>query len=385
MDQRREFVLRVLGREGSMSELCEQFGISRKTGYKWLERFKQRGATGMEDLPRRPASSPGELAEEVVCRVVRLRLANERFGAAKLRELYRRAYPDEPLPSESSFKRVIGRAGLVRPVPRRRAGQTQGRLCERFEPGAPGELWTVDFKGWWRTRGGGRCEPLTVRDAYSRYVLCADPLGDARAQTVAARMEALFREHGLPRVIRSDNGVPFASCQAPLGLSWLSARWLALGIGLDRIRPGRPQENGAHERMHRDMAHMQEAVQGSLQEQRAALELWRLHFNHERPHAALGMRMPAEVYRRSPRRYAGMPERIEYPAGWTSRRVHQTGVICVQGRQIRLSAALRGWDVGLRPAEHGGYSVRFADLTLGWIDLLAERFHAADSGQEQPR
>lgn len=385
MDQRREFVLRVLGREGSMSELCEQFGISRKTGYKWLERYKQRGGAGMEDLPRRPVSSPGELAEEVVCRMVRLRLANERFGAAKLRELYRRAYPDEPLPSESSFKRVIGRAGLVRPVRRRRAGQAQGRLCERFEPGAPGELWTVDFKGWWRTRGGGRCEPLTVRDAYSRYVLCADPLGDARAQTVAARMEALFREHGLPRVIRSDNGVPFASCQAPLGLSWLSARWLALGIGLDRIRPGRPQENGAHERMHRDMAQMQEGVQGSLQEQRAALEVWRLHFNHERPHAALGMRMPAEVYRRSPRRYAGMPERIEYPAGWTSRRVHQTGVICVQGRQIRLSAALRGWDVGIRPAEHGGYSVRFADLTLGWIDLLAERFHAADGGQEQPR
>jgi putative transposase len=240
---------------------------------------------------------------------------------------------------------------------------------------APNAVWTVDFKGWWYTPDGQRCEPLTVRDAFSRYVLDAELPGDGRNQTIRGAFERLFTRYGLPETIRSDNGRPFAVSSAPLGLSRLSAWWVALGIDLDRIDPGHPEQNGGHERMHRDLAaEVQGRIIGDLAVTAAALELWRQEYNQERPHEALGMKTPAEVYVASPRRYEGTPARLSYGAGWLERQVHRsTGIIKLDGRAIRISEALGGWNVGLKPQEVGFYTVYFGPLCLGRVDVVHQR------------
>lgn len=306
VDQRVEFVMQALHGQAGFAELCQEYGISRKTGYKWKERFMQGGLPALHDESRRPERSPEALAEKVVCEVVRLKQAHRSWGARKLQALYQRLHGQDQTPSESSFKRVLDRCGLVEHrQPRRRSDQA-GRLQCRIEAQKPNALWTVDFKGWWRCSDQQRCEPLTVRDAYSRFLLCVWAPPDARGQTVREQFQRLFERYGLPEAIRSDNGSPFASSNAPLGLSRLSAWWVALGINLDRTDPGHPEQNGSHERMHRDLAaEVQYAAPGSLSELREALELWRQSYNQERPHEALAMKTPAEVYTPSPRRYEG--------------------------------------------------------------------------------
>ena len=233
VDQRTEFVLRVMRNVERFDELCREFGISRKTGYKWKERFLQEGLSGLGDQSRRPESSPREVSETRVCQIVKLRLAHPTWGARKLRSVLERTAGAESLPSESSFKRILDKAGLVER--RRRMPAEQGcRLQTPVRAERPNQLWTIDFKGWWYTRNGKRFEPLTIRDAFSRYVLCAHALDDARTETVRQQMIRVFERHGLPDVIRSDNGSPFAARSAPLGLSRLSAWWLSLGINFDR-------------------------------------------------------------------------------------------------------------------------------------------------------
>ena len=219
----------------------------------------------------------------------------------------------------------------------------------------------MDFKGWWHDREG-RCEPLTVRDEYSRYVLELRALPDARTATVQACFERLFGQHGLPEAIRSDNGVPFASPNGLLGLSQLSVWWLALGIDLERSRPGCPQDNGGHERLHRDIARELEGVEH--EERQAAFETWRREFNEERPHQALGMRVPAELYQPSVRKWNGTPEQISYP-GMATRRVKKAGAICYEDQRIFISQALAGWDLGLRYRSEEVIEVYFAQLLLG--------------------
>jgi putative transposase len=383
MDQRTEFALRALAGRESMSELCQEFGISRKTGYKWRERFLREGCGGMGDLSRRPRSSPQSLSEEVVCRIVRLRQEHPHWGARKLMELWRRAWT-EPVPSESSFKRVLEKAGMVKRR-RPRPSSQGGRLQLRRQASSPNEVWTIDFKGWWPATGGGRSEPLTVRDGFSRFILCARALDNGGGQAVRAELERVFRAYGLPEVIRSDNGVPFASASSPLGLSRLSAWWVVLGISLDRIDPGRPDQNGGHERMHRDIAReVQACSRGSLQEVRAALEIWRRSFNEERPHEALGMKCPSEVYTASPRRYDGTPDDIEYGGEYLPRRVHKTGTIRIEGRQILISKALGGWSVGLKPYNEKELGVWFGPLLIGDLDLETESFAAARTPRQDP-
>jgi len=253
MDQRTEFVLRALRGRESFVELCKEFSISRRTGYKWKSRFLEQGLEGLSDQSRRPNGSPKEIREEMVCRIVSLKLAHQGWGARKLRAVLQRTFCKEELPSESSFKRILDRAGLVRR--RRRRRRSEGtRLTTPVRAERPNQVWTIDFKGWWYTRDRDRFEPLTIRDEFSRYVLCAQALEDGRTETVRRQMERVFERYGLPEVIRSDNGSPFAARHSPLGLSRLSAWWLTLGIDLDRIPPGRPDQNGSHERMHRDMA-----------------------------------------------------------------------------------------------------------------------------------
>jgi len=376
MNERTEFLLRVLSRRESFGRICEEYGISRKTGYKWKQRFFERGLEGLSDQSRRPHSSPNELSEDAICQIVRQKLAHPTWGAAKLREVLARSdWPGE-LPSESTFKRVLDKSGLVRHR-RRRSPQEQGRRIEnRVKAERPNQVWTVDFKGWWRTQDRQRFEPLTIRDDFSRYVLCAQATHDARTETVREQFQRVFCRYGLPEIIRSDNGSPFAARCSPLGLSRLSAWWLTLGIDLDRIPPGRPDQNGGHERMHRDMAYEVERVSAADEAtQQASLDVWRRTFNEERPHAAIGMRMPSEVYTPSSRRYE--PEEVElvYPQGHLVRRVGSHGTIKLYKRKISISTALQGYDVGLEPKDNQCLLVRFCRLCLGEIDLSTAKFH----------
>jgi len=370
MDQRIEFAVRAM-QTLNFRALCQEYGISAKTGYKWKERFLRKGLAGMEEQSRRPKSHAEQVPEEEVCEIVRLKLAHWSWGPRKIRELYLRRHGE--VASESTFKRVLERAGLTQK--RRRARATEaGRLCKGRRASAPNEVWTVDFKGWWRN-GDKRCEPLTVRDEHSRYVLEVRAVEDARSETVRKSFEQLFERQGLPQAIRSDNGVPFASKYGLWGLSRLSAWWVALGIDLERGRPGHPQDNGAHERMHKDISRELEAMGQSDQE---ALDLWRQTFNYERPHDALGLRCPGEVYTASERKYEGTPQDLDYPQ-MCSRRVCQHGTIRLEGERLFLSTSLAGWSVGLKPIATELMEVWFGRLLLGQVDVAASSFIRADT------
>jgi transposase InsO family protein len=372
VNQRKEFVLRAI-ETSNFRELCQEYGISPKTGYKWRERFLEHGLAGMNELSRRPQSHPDELKESVVCDIVRLRQLHPTWGARKLRKVYERNHAQ--VPSESSFKRVMERAGLVEPR-RLRSRQESGRLFTERRAQAPNEVWTVDFKGWWRVADGSRCEPLTVRDELSRYVLEVRAVADARTATVRSCFERLFQENGLPEAMRSDNGPPFASTCSVLGMSKLSAWWVALGIDLERGRKGCPQDNGAHERLHLDIQRELRSRQGL--DPQAGFDEWRRTFNHERPHEALGMKCPAEVYEKSPRRYQGSPEDLTYDLPET-RRVNQVGEIGWQHQRVFISTALAGWSVGLQPAKADLWEVWFGRLLLGHVDERGTAFRRIDT------
>lgn len=369
MEQRKEFVLKAI-HSSNFKQLCQEYGISTKTGYKWRERFYRYGYEGMMELSRRPLSHAKELAEAVICEIIRLKQAHPHWGARKLRDIYERLHGQ--VPSESSFKRVLERAGLVQKRRIRRRSEA-GRICTGRKASAPNEIWTVDFKGWWYRANGERCEPLTVRDECTRYVLEVRAVADARTQTVRGCFERLFEQKGVPQAIRSDNGVPFASSTGVLGLSKLSAWWVALGIDLERGRPACPQDNGGHERLHLDI---ERELRG--QEQQASFDEWRRTFNEERPHEALGMKRPAELYEPSPRKFEGTPEDLSYPKMQT-RRVMAAGHIWYGNQPIFISTALSGWSVGLEPAQQGRFNVHFGRLLLGQYDESTASFERSDS------
>jgi len=372
MDQRIEFALEAL-RSPNFRELCRHYGISPKTGYKWRDRFVEKGLAGLEEQSRRPHGHADELSERVVCEIVRLKQAHPHWGPRKIQALYGRQHGAE-VPSESSFKRVLERAGLTEPRRRKHCLET-GRLSSGAKAEQPNDIWTVDFKGWWNDCRGLRVEPLTVRDEYSRMILELRALTDARSDTVRHCFESLFQRHGLPGAIRSDNGSPFASSQALLGLSRLSAWWLALGINLERNRPRCPQDNGGHERMHRDIRYeLQSRRVGRDQE---AFEVWRQEYNNERPHQALAMRVPAELYQPSSRPYEGTPEDIDY-GGMEPRRVHRnSGAIVYRQEPIFLSRSLGGWSVGLSGRPDGLIDVWFSTVLLGHLDPQTASFQGA--------
>jgi transposase InsO family protein len=369
MNQRKEFVLKAL-HTNNFRQLCQEYGISPKTGYKWRERFFESGLEGMAECSRRPLSHAKELGEAVVCEMVRLKQAHPKWGARKLRDIYGRIHGQ--VPSESSFKRVLERVGLVEKRRVRHRSQA-GRISSGRKASAPNEIWTVDFKGWWHGANGQRYEPLTVRDEWTRYVLEVRAVADARTQTVRACFERLFERNGVPQAIRSDNGVPFASSTGVLGLSKLSAWWVALGIDLERGRPGCPQDNGAHERLHLDI---ERELRG--QEQQASFDEWRRTFNEERPHEALDMKRPAELYQPSSRKFEGTPQDLTYPK-MEPRRVHNKGTIHYAKHSIFISTALSGWSVGLESCEQSTFNVHFGELLLGQYDQTTASFQRSDA------
>ena len=370
MEQRTEFALKALKSE-NFRALCQEYGISTKTGYKWREGFLSRGIAGLAEESRRPRSSPQQLKEEEVCQIVRLKFAHPYWGPRKIRELYLRQHGE--VASLSSFKRVLEAAGLTQRRKRRRATEA-GRLSSGAKAKAVNEIWTVDFKGWWHGTEG-RCEPLTVRDEFSRYLLELRQVPNARSHTVQASFEKLFQRHGLPQAIRSDNGTPFASRSAVLGLSRLSAWWVALGINLERSRPGKPQDNGAHERLHRDISQALECLGQNVSQE--ALDLWRHQFNYQRPHEALELRCPGDLYHNSNRKYPGAVQELVYE-GMTARRVNHNGCIRWKDHSLFVSQSLSGWNVGLKSAQNQTIELWFAQLLLGHLDPATISFERID-------
>ena len=376
-EQRRAFVARALARGANLSALCREFGITRKTGRLWRERARAEGTHELRERSRRPLCSPHRLQEEEVCQLVLLKSAWPHWGPKKIAQLYRES-AHRPL-SVSTCHRVLKACGLVttRKVRvRRPASVGVAAVTAR----RPNDVWTIDFKGWWRTRDGQRCEPLTVRDAFSRYVLSAYVPADACTATIQREMERLFRSHGLPKVIKTDNGVPFACVRSPLGLSRLSAGWVALGIQLEHSRPAHPQDNGAHERMHRDIeAEVAAHVQVDAMAQQAALDLWRHDHNHIRPHEHLQGKRPAELYQASVRPFPPTKPELDYGVGYLPRLVNSIGSISYRGTLIHVSAVFSGWHVGLRIRDELAAEVWFNYLLVGTLNLQTMHFASAPS------
>jgi len=362
MSLKIEFVERAEKGE-KVSQLCKEFGVSRTTGHKWLKRFKELGYAGLEEESRRPKSAPLATAEELVLAVLE---AREARGPQKLQVLLARRF-GEQTPSERTIARILVRANRVRARRKRRPPNVVDRAPE-VQADAPNDVWTIDFKGWWRAANGERCEPLTVRDAFSRFVL-AIVLCSTKTADVRPIFEGLFRRYGLPSAIQCDNGVPFVTSRARGGLSTLSAWWVSLGIRIVRSRPACPQDNGGHERMHRDISSdVQTAPAPSRAAQQRHLDRWKQEFNHVRPHQALHGKTPAELYVRSTRAPAGP---YQYPATMSVARVYQDGHLSFSGERHFVSAALAGYCVGLEVVDAMHVRAWFHDLDLGLLDIVA--------------
>jgi len=376
MDERLRFVARLLDGE-TMSEVCREFGISRKTGYKIFSRYREYGAEALTDRSRRPVRYANQLPTQIESLIVTLKREKPHWGARKIRELLvRRLAGDIRIPAKSTIHAVLHRHGLVKGLrrPRHRATGTP------LSPGiAPNELWCADFKGEFKLGNGEYCFPLTVTDHASRYLLLCEALDSTREDLATTAFEQLFLERGLPAAIRSDNGVPFASPNALFNLSKLSVWWLRLGIAIERIRPGRPQQNGRHERMHLTLK--QEATRppgmNSLQQQ-ARFDAFVQEFNNERPHEALAMKMPGETYLPSSRPYLGLPE-LTYPLHDRDALVTACGRICMHRKKINISTVLAGQRVGIKEVDDGIWIVSFMQYDLGYIDLEQKTLQPLDN------
>jgi transposase InsO family protein len=372
MNERTEFVLKAMSPRANFGQLCQQYAVSRKTGYKWKARFLAEGLGGLQERSRRPHGNARELSEGVVCELIRLKMQYADWGPKKIGDLYSTAHGWAP--SLSTIKRVFSKAGLVKKR-RKRPQRTQSRLARGIKATCPNQVWSVDFKGWWRDSQGKRCEPLTVRDEYSRFVLDIRALDNAGTEAVKEAFERLFSQYGLPEVIRSDNGTPFASTKAVLGLSRLSVWWIALGIDLERNRPGHPQDNGAHERLHRDIrTELQGTIEGDRRYHQQAFDLWRQQFNWERPHEALQMRRPGQLYHKSSRPFSTAAPQIVYPTTYCVRKVSPHGLIKLNGAQVFISTSLRGRHLGMRPVHPDLWEVYFDHLRLGELRTDAQSF-----------
>ncbi len=366
MSQKLEFIEKAKASGANISALCGEYGISRQTGYKWLRRFRAEGYTGLVEQSRRPLTSPLATAEEAVVRILELREQHWSWGPDKISRVLRRSHGEEA-PSKSTVARVLQRLGKVKrrrsPV---RVWSVDGR--PRVEVHAPNDLWTMDFKGWWRAQNRDRCEPLTVRDAFSRKVLAVALPELVRGSEVKAVLHRLFERHGLPLAIQSDNGAPFVSVLARGGLSKLSVWLLSLGIRLVRSRPACPQDNGGHERMHRDLSELESAPARTRRAQQRACDRWMVDFNEVRPHDALGGKTPSEVYRNSEHRSL-TPVLPSYPPDWLVRRVSKSGAVSLNDDVVLISTVLKGQLVGLKQEGLLRWRARFFDVDLGTIEV----------------
>ena len=374
MNERMRFVVRL--QEGErMTDLCREFGISRKTGYKFRQRYREFGPGGLFDESRRPLRPANETPEEIKRLILALKRERPTWGAKKLRSVLEQGHPGIRLPVLSTIQLLLAKNGLVK---RQRRRRHRGLFFQKqwTESSAPNEVWSADFKGQFRMGNGAYCYPLTISDHYSRYLISCEGLDSTNVLAAKGVFESAFRQHGLPRVIRTNNGPPFATTGIA-GLSRLSVWWMRLGIGIERIEPGHPEQNGRHERMHLTLKqHATRPPAGNLLQQQERFDDFVEEYNSVRPHEGLDMRRPADLYSRSRRDYPDSLPDPEYPLHDMVRGVSNVGKVHLIGRSkdFFIGAALGGQKLGLRETEEGRWLVTFMDMDLGYVDEKTRSF-----------
>lgn len=362
VDLRKELMAR-LARGERMTDLCREFGISRKTGNKFKTRFDRMGLAGLEDQSRAPYVIPHKTPPEVMELALEERRQHPTWGSRKLKDVLEKR--GHRIPSHTAIDRALVKAGLNRPrKPRRRRQRLE---ATHLRPAlAPNDVWCIDYKGQFRLGDRTYCYPLTITDQFSRYLVACEGMAAISDEEAREVCEEVFREWGLPSAIRSDNGVPFASSGLG-GLTKLSVLFLRLGIALERIRPSHPEENGQHERMHRTLkAETTRPARANLLQQQERFDEWVHEFNHERPHEAIGMKRPAEVFAPSTTALPEQLPELAYPTHDDTVRVTRWGDIRIAGfGPVRLSKALAGQDVGVREEADGRWLISFANIDLG--------------------
>ena len=376
MDERVRFVARLLDGE-KMARLCAEFGISRKTGYKLFDRYKRVGVSGLTDRSRRPYRHAKQLPMAVEKSIVRLKRDYPSWGAPKIRERLKRRWPEIACPAISTVHAVLDRHGLVRR--RRRRVRIPLSPTPLSDAAAPNALWCADYKGEFLLANHRYCYPLTISDYASRFVLACEALSNTQERYAFGVFERAFQDFGLPAGIRTDNGVPFASAHALYGLSKLAVWWLRLGIRLERITPGHPEQNGRHERMHLTLkTEATRPASSNVLQQQGRFDAFVRRYNEERPHQALDMKTPAELYTPSPRAYRGLDE-LEYPFhDWTAVVTH-CGRLCYQGRKINISQVFAGQKLGVKQTGDQVWLVTFMHYDLGFFDDETCRLEPIDN------
>lgn len=378
MDEKVKFISRLLDGEG-MSELCREFGISRKTGYKFKSRYLAHGVRGLVDISKKPHFHPHRTPETTEDLIIKLRKTKPTWGPKKLRARLELDHPDIQMPAESTIDEILRRYNVPRQKSKRRRFRIESTGPLRNST-APNDVWCVDFKGEYRLGNRKYCYPLTISDHYSRYLLECEALENTSMDGVWSCFERVFQNCGLPTVIRSDNGTPFSS-RAINGWSQLSVWWLRLGIKPERIEPGHPEQNGRHERIHWTLKY--EATRPpspNLFHQQARFDNFRHSYNCFRPHEALNMRLPADLYEKSDSPYPKELTKLEYPLHDLVRTVDSNGLVYLQKRmKFHISKALAGEEVGFKEFKPGIWQVNFMDFDLGYFDEQSRMFNYNDS------
>jgi putative transposase len=371
MKERMEFMLMHESKSWSMSDLCEMFAVSRKTGYKWLQRYEQVGWDGLRELSRAPLRHPNAVAEEIEAAIVALKQQRPKRGPKKVLELLQRQEPGQHWPVRSTIAAILKRHGLVRPRGRSRKSPPYEQPFAGLD--RPNAVWSADLKGWFETGDGRRCDPVTMTDNFSRYLIRCQAVPTTSFESLQPVFVGAFHEYGLPNAIRTDNGPPFATTTVG-GLSRLSIWWIRLGIIPERITAGKPQQNGRHERMHRTLK--DEAIsppKANWRAQQVAFDAFRQEFNHERPHEALNQRLPAELYVPSARPYPPRLPEMTYPDTMQVRWVKAQGDISWKGHHVYLASTLAGELVGLQQLNDDLWDIYFGPIRLAQLDTVRQR------------
>lgn len=365
MDERMCFIAAWLEGPESVSDLCRHFGISRKTAYKWMARYRDEGASGLEDRSRAPHSNPRRVTDETAEAVLCVRHRHPSWGPRKVKAWLEAHDPSRDWPSASTIGTLFDGAGLTRPRKRRQRKAPYSRPFASCRD--PNDVWCIDFKGWFLTGDGTQVDPLTISDAASRYLIRCEAVGRSDTAHVWPVLSAAFHDYGLPRALRSDNGPPFAS-HAVAGLSQLAVKLIKAGVVPERIEPGKPQQNGRHERMHLTLKQETASPPArSLREQLERFEDFRRIYNHERPHEALGQCPPASLYAPSPRPFDGILRSPDYPAEAALRKVRGSGEIKWKGRYVFVSEVLAGEPIGLTEIADDVWLVKYGPIILGTL------------------
>ena len=376
-----KFIAEYESEGGSFTELCGRYEVSRMTGYKWVERFEEEGVPGLWERSRAPHRVSHALSGVLEGLILAARQEHPTWGPRKLLARLKVTHPQLQWCAISTAGELLRRKGKTESrIYRRRSAPRLEALVSYTQANT---VWCTDFKGWFRLGNGQRCEPWTLSDGWSRYLLRVTAMRRQELEPVWRGFEEAFREYGLPEVIRSDNGRPFAGLGIG-GLSQLSVWWIKLGIRPERIRPAKPQENGRHERMHLTLLETSQIPAHTLKGQQRRFNAFRREFNEERPHEALGDQPPAQVYQRSKRQYPKRVPQVEYEAGRLIKRVRQHGDILWQGERLFLSEALAGEDVVFEPLSEGHWLVRFGPMKLAKLDEKKRRIRALTAEDIKP-